>query len=30
MVVKQASVQDFVALANNEDYLAGVCYRTAA
>ncbi len=30
MAVRQASVQDFLAFATNEDYLAGVCHRTAA
>ncbi len=30
MAVRQASVQDFLAFASNEAYLAGVCHRTAA
>ncbi|MCW2763148.1 MAG: conserved hypothetical secreted protein [Marmoricola sp.] len=30
MAVRQASVQDFLAFATNEAYLAGVCHRTAA
>ena len=30
MAVRHASVQDFLAFATNEAYLAGVCHRTAA
>ena len=30
MTVRQASVQDFLAFATDEAYLAGVCHRTAA
>jgi hypothetical protein len=30
MAVRQASVQDFLAFATDEAYLAGVCHRTAA
>jgi hypothetical protein len=30
MAVKQASVQDFLAFASDEAYVAGVCHRTAA
>ena len=30
MAVRQASVQDFLAFATDDAYLAGVCHRTAA
>ena len=30
MAVRQTSVQDFLAFATNEAYLAGLCHRTAA
>ena len=30
MAVRRTSVQDFLAFATNEGYLAGVCHRTAA
>lgn len=30
MAIRQTSVQDFLAFASNQEYLAGVCHRTAA